>query len=520
MLLAGLDKFGRVVDSLGSRIEAVEANINYHGSAVADAAMAAGEAAAAAALVASQPRIDLAAGCDTQTLMLAEPHDHEPLHNSKSSWYSHVVEHVTPLTLVVDSQCHAGLRVELSQAVEQMDAYRVQCSKTGLRLNQNIASDDVAPVGSTLSRHFQQLVATTRRAYLDCALRPVVRRHFQGPDGAAETSNPQSPSSHSVAQTPSPVRADLRYHLRRVQMALAAGTALASSTEKALDEAAASVNSTTGAPSDVWKLHVLPLVGEALSLLPPDIPEYWLQSISRRAWWSQLGPVLVSAFVAVPIGAVPDWLVHIVLERGESWLDSGIRNHVIAALSSGYFDCGEQAVDTHATASTPKPSPPSWVDDIVCPRGICVGSLNLASLIAAGWKVHYFEEYAHATRTNNAVPSAGRYMLVGAVEGSCTGGGVDWLKHSAATLVVAAAGLRKVVTQQTFSQEEAKFHHGAYWYFYRGGSNSFGFSPTAKVQLSSADRFVVPPLSEWNTTCFSSSLSMSRNVTADIVYCA
>jgi hypothetical protein len=112
-----------------------------------------------------------------------------------------------------------------------------------------------------------------------------------------------------------------------------------------------------------------------------------------------------------------------------------------------------------------------------------VGTLDLAQLQRDGWRVHYLQPYAHATRTEDVCPPRGRYMLVGAVEG---GAG-----SKSTRLVVAAAGLRSVVTRATASASHATSHHGAFWYFnnQRGASPVFGFSPTEHVLLQGADRW-------------------------------
>ena len=88
-----------------------------------------------------------------------------------------------------------------------------------------------------------------------------------------------------------------------------------------------------------------------------------------------------------------------------------------------------------------------------------------------GWTAHYDEPYGHATTAAglSAVPAEARYVFVGA-------------RNPDGALALGAIGERGEVLRPTTSRTTAREHNGAHWYFMDG--RSFGFAPTAQVQLS------------------------------------
>ena len=464
MLIGGMERLRADVDALGKRIEAVEDGVGQHGSAVADAALAAGEAAAAAALVAqdhgSRGMVSAVAHGVPSSLVAPREFSSGQLTglgtNSASS----------PPQVIATVGDASALRVALAEAVSLWDSMRIEIDATGV--SDSIEFDDQF-------KDLKDQICKCREAYLREALVPAVDDHF----------SPESVPSNTIS---------LQYLLHRIKVALQSWTSIGASTISAINNLDSEYSTSAGdAPEDdptpssgaLWSAHVLPLIAKALATLPEVLPEYWHDFVSSRGWWPKLAPVIVSAFVAVPLGAVPAWVVALLLERGEPWIHGPVRAHVINVMKSGYFagdDSDSMESGRPGIVKVRRPQPPIWVDDILCPRGIQVGTLSLESLMRAGWNVHYLEPYSHATTRENVTPTQGRYMLVGAVAG-----GVD---SKSSKLLVAAAGRRDVVTSRTTSATEANEHHGTCWYFYTGGSSSFGFSPTPTVKLCPGDRSV------------------------------
>jgi hypothetical protein len=100
-------------------------------------------------------------------------------------------------------------------------------------------------------------------------------------------------------------------------------------------------------------------------------------------------------------------------------------------------------------------------------------NLSSAALLQSGWTLSYQHLYEYKTTVAELDAVGGTKWLVAA------------RRKGKDTLVVAAMGDRDVVLKRTRERAVAHEHNGAYWYCFEG--NSFGFAPTARVNLWYAD---------------------------------
>ena len=328
--------------------------IGEHGSAVADAAMAAGEAAAAAALVAEHSgngeRRMVGGGDLAETSSQSTRHENGRTqmvllnegHIGTTTRFPAGV--VCPLLVRVTDEDCGDLKARLLQAVGVLE--REMCGSSD-RGTAGIAGGGGG--GSSFdathpdrSHQLQLAIDEARRDYLRARLLPAVQRAFSKVPSPVGSATAVTVTGH-VLRSPRGVNVGkLQYHLHRVRIALSDGVALTPGTERGLDafsvdKARGSGGATsagdTGSTHDAWNDYVLPLVAEALVLLPRQLSSYWRRVIASHAWWPALAPALVAAFTAMPkLSAIPAWLAEVAVDQGESWLSAGIRRHVVGLV--------------------------------------------------------------------------------------------------------------------------------------------------------------------------------------------